>query len=117
MNLSKEAVREIVDSGCTISLPYKEKIDDYFNNIELWKRGSRYVISGEMYIPKKTFDEIWVEFSKFFDNIGIIQKEIVENNQLLDADDFDEIRRLVFQRVRDYSDHHFYQVCKHVDAL
>ncbi len=101
MNLSKESVREIVDSGCTISLPYKEKIDNWFTNIELCKRGSRYMILGEIYISKKEFDDIWVEFSKFFDNIGMIQYEVVEKTPLLDPDDFEKVKRLVYKRVRE----------------
>jgi len=107
MNLSKEAVKEVVDSGCTISLPYKVKIDDYFSEIKLNGDSSYYNIigAGGVHFFNKTFDEIWVEFSKFFNNIGIIFKEIVVENPDLcldcSSEDWLKVKRLVFQRARD----------------
>lgn len=68
-------LEEFLDLHGTISIPYKEKFDEFFSEIRAWKNSLGYDIqSNDCFTKFNNFDDFYKEFSSYFNNIGVLQK-------------------------------------------
>lgn len=78
--MDKQLVLDLLeDSYAKITIPYKSTLLEWFSEVSIAKpKHSKFyhVYSPSGYERFKTFDEAWAEFSKHFNNIGILQQRV-----------------------------------------
>lgn len=87
-NSFKKNVKEILDMGGTIKFPYKEKINEWFQEISIGtfnnsflseKTIKQYILHGVDYTADENFDIVFEKFYSYLKkNIGLIQNQLCE---------------------------------------
>lgn len=108
--ISKKALREVLDFGSKVEIPFKRNRNDRYSTIYIKKcldfneRYAIYYTVDDIFIIRYSYNEAYKEFSKNFSNIGIIQSEICRENPNFnpeDTEDWNEINRLALRRMRE----------------
>lgn len=96
--------KEFVDLGGTLTIPYKENLENWYSYITLNEIGGVYVLIGGPFRAENydSFESAFEAFEKCFDNIGIIQRKIMAKHPELEFDrtedeNFIKLKKLVEQ--------------------
>jgi hypothetical protein len=89
-----KTVKELIEHGATIKLPYKKELLDWYSEIALLKDDDIYVVmvpyARPVFNDFKTFEKAYEYFLSFKYNIGILQMMILKENPELDDVEYQE---------------------------
>lgn len=85
--MDKQTLLDLLeDHEATISIPYKETLDEHFTKVEIgspthWN-GKYFVVGDPIdggFVKCKSFDEAWELFSPHLMNVGLLQKRVAQD--------------------------------------
>lgn len=105
MNLPEKVIKVLIDSGVKISIPYKERLGDYQQDLDIFymscDRTFWVVIEEEVLIETKDFSEAYLVFLKYSNNPGWYEQQVIlQNPHLSVGRDNEEIRRITVENMK-----------------
>lgn len=90
--IDKESLKNVLDNGASVKIPYKECLDEWFSDVTIFKNYNTYTIFGinTVHNEFKNFDDAYLCFKKYSINLGIVQKYVQENYTNLDPENEDD---------------------------
>jgi hypothetical protein len=95
--MTTKRFEDLIELGCKISVPFKEKISDWYSNIEIYRTRAfddkrYYFISpmGEKYLEPKEAIKEFCKIAFTSKNVGYIQTRLVDKGLDMDRYDFEK---------------------------
>lgn len=99
-------MKELIEAGVTLSLPYKEEIDEWFGDIKLTKlKNNKYVmqVQGSWDIYEDVDEAIRIFKEKGFNSFGYMMSQYNHEHPEFDLDELDESEYpAMAQTIRDW---------------
>ncbi len=94
MKLDPQTIKNLLDAGGDIKLPYKSKVGEWYEQALLTNpthcSGYAVMTPNDGLQEYDTFEEAWARFSPLFNNIGLLQFRVMEAHPEVDGTMSDE---------------------------
>lgn len=103
MEFNKEAIKTLIDSGITLSIPYKDRLDMWFDDPAKFKGfHGRYLVVVGTHHEYGDFNNAYEHFTRLLMNPGRIQSIVYDENPgLFEPEDWEKLEVLVEKYYKD----------------